>query len=496
MAAGSAKGLEETLRRLDQVGRLVKDRGYRQVWRFEHEGRPYYLKFYPRDGQHWKRLVRGNPAAREFDRLVRLQKAQVPAPRAIAHLVGFRLRNEVGDAVILEGIEPAVPLDDLLNDLAVRGEPTPQHRQLVSQVIELVARLSRAGLGHDDLHLGNIVLCGGKLYLLDGYAVRPGGLSQSDLFQLGHSVNRHATTADLVRGWDALGPRPGSAPPLRNPIAPRQWRKFIERTTQDNPYFGPLRVDGWSGHFFKHAKFPRRWSSVSQIRLTKDDWEQAWPALWGRIERDEFTVIKRSRSGDVLSGEIELGGRRLAVVIKRPRKRYWWRYVNEIGRGSRSRRAWRKAWELVARDIPTAWPLMYLERKPMGYVTDSLIVFERVEGPMLADVRLDELSHEGRETLFRRAGRMLRKIDRLGYSHFDAKSTNWIVQSDDKLGPRPVMVDVDGIRRYPWSGEGLRRLLRSMKHHPQYTPADSLALCQGYAPRSRLIVEDEASQAE
>jgi hypothetical protein len=70
----------------------------------------------------------------------------------------------------------------------------------------------------------------------------------------------------------------------------------------------------------------------------------------------------------------------------------------------------------------------------------------------------------------------------LGLSHFDAKASNWIVQEDEKLGARPILVDVDGIRFRRWAALGISRLLRAMREHRQYTVADSLALCQGYAP--------------
>src|SRR5437763_9155291 len=98
VSAGIAE-LESTLKDLPRLGTLVKDRGYRQVWRFEVGGKPYYLKFYPRDGFFLKRIVRGNPAMREFTRLVAMQKASVPAPRAIAVLSGFRVDDQLGDAV-------------------------------------------------------------------------------------------------------------------------------------------------------------------------------------------------------------------------------------------------------------------------------------------------------------------------------------------------------------------------------------------------------------
>ncbi len=187
-----------------------------------------------------------------------------------------------------------------------------------------------------------------------------------------------------------------------------------------------------------------------------------------------------------------LGGRPLEIVVKRPFKRYWYRYLNEIGRGSRAWRAWHKAWALVARDIPTAWPLLVMQKRKFGYVTDGLVVFERVAGSTLCGADLDNMAADDREMLMRRTGTILRKIDQLGLGHFDAKASNWIVREDDKRGPHPVLVDVDGIRFRRWPALGISRLLRSMRDHPQYTPEDSLALCRGYAPFSRSAIRQEA----
>ena len=46
----------------------------------------------------------------------------------------------------------------------------------------------------------------------------------------------------------------------------------------------------------------------------------------------------------------------------------------EIGRGTRPRRAWTKAWKLVIRNVPTAWPMLLMEKRSLGYATDALIV--------------------------------------------------------------------------------------------------------------------------
>ena len=481
------------MRDLARTGTLVKDRGYRQVWRFEHEGKAYYLKFYRRSGlrDFWRRLFRGSPAAREFQRLQWLQKAGINAPRAVAYLMGFKMNTPTagvgaidGDAVILEAIEPSVPLEQFLSDRAVEGLPVPEHRDLASQVIALVHSLGKAKLGHDDLHLGNFLLHDGKVFLIDAYAVRKGGLRMADVMQLGASVSRFATRTDLVRGWRALGA--GDRPPEENPVGLKLWRDLLSRTGGDNRYFGRLEFDNWRGIFFRHTKHPRRWSAASRLNISEADWQQGWPELIAQIEADTMPVLKRSRSADVLGTALPLGRTTIDVVIKRPIRRYWYRYLNEIGRGARARRAWFKAWDLIVRDLPTAWPLAFFEKRRLGYVVDTLIIFERVPGPTLWTIDLDALAPEDRDRLFRRTGHILRQLERFGFSHFDAKASNWIVRPDAALGASPVLIDVDGVRRRQWIALGIRRLLRSMRDKAQYTPEDSLALCLGYAPFTRV----------
>ena len=185
--------------------------------------------------------------------------------------------------------------------------------------------------------------------------------------------------------------------------------------------------------------------------------------------------LKRGNSGDVLAAEVTLGGTVLPIVIKRPRRRYWHRYISQLWRGTRAPREWAKAWKMIVRNVPTAWPLLFVERSRFGYVNDGLIVFERVPGPMLAWADLDVIPEDQRDILFRRTGRILRQIERLGFAHFDAKATNWIVRPDEKLGPAPVMIDIDGIRQRRWTALGILRLLKSMKEeNKSYSVADSL----------------------
>src|SRR5439155_20237953 len=169
----------------------------------------------------------------------------------------------------------------------------PNHRELVRQIIDIVHKLGRAKLGHNDLHLGNCLLSEGKLYLLDGYAVRRGGLKTRDILLLGHSVSRFATTADKLRAGKTLS---HGAMPLKNPVRKRQWRKFLESSVGENAYFSRLRLSAgmneWDTHFFKHGKFPRRWAPASNVDVSARDWQREFPRLLERLDRDELEVLK------------------------------------------------------------------------------------------------------------------------------------------------------------------------------------------------------------
>ena len=132
-----------------------------------------------------------------------LQRAGVPAPKAVSALMGFRVNDRRGDAVIMEAIEPSIPLDQYFSDFLLGGKRAPDHRAIATEIRNLIKQMAQAKLGHDDLHLGNFLLKEGKVYLLDGYAVRRGMRGQ-DVYRLAHSVAPFATVTDLMRGWNLL----------------------------------------------------------------------------------------------------------------------------------------------------------------------------------------------------------------------------------------------------------------------------------------------------
>ena len=483
----SPEELERALKDLPSIGRLISTRADadKQVWRFELAAKPYYLKFYPR--QLAATRAGGGRALREFTGLQAMQRAGVPSPRAVAHLSGFSIGDVKGDAVIVEGVEPSTPLGAHLNELHLHGERAPDHRALTRQVIEIVGKLGDAKLGHGELRLDRFLLSEGRLSLSSGEGVRGGGMTTRDVMSLGASAERFATRTDIIRAWREFS---GAPIPKKNPLPRRAWRDLVRRATQENDDFGVLCAGQWSGWFFKRIDAPRRSAPASTLTVSHDDWQREWPKLLSGIGSDQLTILKREAGGDVLAGEVTLGGRTVSVVVKRPRHNKWHRYIKELYTGLRARQAWTKAWWLVARDIPTAWPLLVMQRRgALGVPVEAMIVAERVQGDLLATMDLDALSPPARQTLFHRLGRTLRILERRDLLLYDSKSPNWVVVHDEKVGPTPVIVDVDGVRRLAPPLWPIERLLRSLREHPQYTPEDSKWVCIGYAPKARLLQE-------
>src|SRR5437867_13226532 len=103
----------------------------------------------------------------------------------------------------------------------------------------------------------------------------------NDLFLLATSAHPYASRADLLRAWKQLGA--GNPIPQNNPRARSIWRSLLNRAFANDRYFAHLDSAGWSGHFFRHAKFPHRWSNVSRMYISEQDWQTAFPLLLTQI---------------------------------------------------------------------------------------------------------------------------------------------------------------------------------------------------------------------
>jgi tRNA A-37 threonylcarbamoyl transferase component Bud32 len=487
--------LEQALRDFDRVATLLREEKTRQVWRFRYAEKDYDFYFYPRRGG-LLRKARPGSAISEFIRLQALQRSGTAAPRAVANLSGMRVRGALGDALIIEPIPDTIPLDQYLRQQFLRHSAIPGLPKIAVQIGEIINGIARAKLRHNSPSLSSFLITddGAKVFFNDAETLRGGEFLADHLLPLAHEASRYASRADLLRAWNVI--HPDYYPPAKNRRSPSLWKKLVRSSRNENQDFGVLQIDGWSGHFAKSSAHAVPWSSASQLDVSHKDWQIAWPLLRAQIESDQLEIIKRDASGDVLAGEVVLAGHPISIIVKRPKRKYRYRYAIDLFRPARAMRMWIKAWMLIARNLPCEWPMLIMEKKSIGYATDAVIVFERVPGERLDHVDLAALNPHDRDMLFRRAGRVLRKLEDSGLVHYDSKSTNWIVYRDAGHGAVPVMIDVDGVRKLNYWLQlwGIHRLLRAMKQHPQYTPADSLALCQGFAPFAGRFEQENPPQ--
>ncbi len=463
----SPEAFEAHLRNLHQYATPVRRGAGRETWRFEYAGKPYYLRFYP---QGSRLSASGGP--REYAGLKTLQDFKIPAVRVVAMMSGFRFGDRKGNAVILQGLEPATRLDQL--------RPTPrERRRIVDQIIAILRQMTQHDLGHPSLSLSSFLVHDGKVLVLDAADLKSEVLTPEQLMQFAHNVEPHATRADRVRAWRALAPEK-DIPDDR--VKLKRYRHDLKRDAVET-----IDLGEWTGKFRSRAVGPQSFSQASRLTIDAEDWQREWPRLMGQVRADQLEILKRDRSGDILSGQVTLQGRPIDVIVKRPRNKFWYRYALDAFRASRARRLWDKSRWLQVRHIPVEYPLIYVERRSFGYVVESIAVFERVPGETLDKADLNAMTPAEREDFFRACGRLLRKIEDAGLTHTDAKSSNWICFTPhESRSPQPVLIDAYGIRPLNAFLQlfGIQRLLRAMKDHPQYTREDSLYLCQGFSPRT------------
>lgn len=201
-------------------GEVVRQSGTRRVMRFrdpEPGGRLYYFKVY-----RYHRLVpmlynsyRCDRACREFQALLALRRAGLPAPRPVACGAHRTLGLIRSCFLLTEGVEDARDLESFLRDLRVRRGST-EWRQLLTRglgdLARLVARMHAADFFDRDLHLRNILVCGDpeepRFWFIDhpkAHSVprsRPRARRRAvvhDLASLDENAERHLSRTDRLR---------------------------------------------------------------------------------------------------------------------------------------------------------------------------------------------------------------------------------------------------------------------------------------------------------
>jgi len=450
---------------VEEVDRLIlRKRGRRRtIHRLESGGRAYYVKAHDPGGL-WRglraRLGLG-PGRREWRTLLAAREAGLPVPEPVALALDAAetlITEEVAggrrlDAHLFERYFPPGPSDppypgarppELVAAYRTRRPPpagTLDPRALAYLLADLVARLSEADLYLPDLHPGNLLLTGEpgrwRLVLVDlAEAVRPAPpeATLQHLIQLEHFFEPIASAAERYRCLSRLRDLLEAVPDARTvQRATGVYRRRFypgrdRRTRRRSKYFRPVSAGPWRG-----------WATA--------DWADAVEALLRGMPAGAAPAgadaIKQGRSSSVWTVRLA-DGRELVAK----RDRLAGTRGGGLPRPSRALTGFRRGHALLVRGIRTARPAAAVHRRGPGGQADAILLAERVADsrPLQQYLRAAPAPAARRHLTWALA-RMLRRMHDAGLSHRDLKAPNILVTPAEGERPRPVLVDLDGLRR-------------------------------------------------
>ncbi len=439
-----------------------------EVWRFAIDARQYELHYWEDDNTPLKKYIGGARAAREFAQLQTLQKLGIPATRVIANLKGFRIGDRKGDACIVV-YEPAA--QNLEAVLAQRQLPGPQRMHLIAQLMQRLERLHEAKLCPTPLSIDRFALRGDELIVADAARPLAGIVTSERLRELDRSTRLVTRAGERLRVWRHFT----SEPPPRGSRSDAN--ALVRDAARGVGAFGRIAIDDWVGRFVRQVPMAVPWSRLGDAVFDVAFWRDALPLVQSS---DSSKVFKSDPSGIVCAKTLRVNGADIELIVKRPAFKPGLKGEIQRWRTARVARVWKKTWRMLGLGFACELPLFWLERRSGGRIVEQIIAFERVSGETMAKVDLDGPGTAHREDLLYACGRVLRRIEAMRFTHADAKNTNWIAWRDPSGRDRPVLIDLDGIRFYPWRGLGIERFVRAMKTHAQITEEDVRAIEHGY----------------
>lgn len=282
-------------------------------------------------------------------------------------------------------------------------------------IVELNAALHAAGVRQDDPHVGNFVVAGDRVFMIDGDAVARGragrragvsglALQLAALDADAAAVDRSYRVYCAARDWH---PDEAERRRLHWSVARmqrRRVRRFLAKTLRPCSQFDVRRVDGLEVVYERAAMCP--------------ELEQLLASPGAAVEAG--VRIKDGNTATV--ARVEIGSRRYVV------KRY-------NAKAGRARRAWVNGHRLCFRNIPTARPAAFVAARGSG---PAYLVLEDLGGTTLDDhIARDGLG----DATAHAVGRLFEALARDGLTHRDTKASNFIV-SDGSVS----LVDLDALR--------------------------------------------------
>lgn len=403
--------------------------------------------------RHFKKECRG---------LRLLQERGLSSPELL-----FTGRTEEGRwVVVAERIEDSSTVLDALGE---RAEQAARLDLLVLVCSEL-AKQHDKGVLQKDLHLGNFLLSGDKVFAVDAGQMR----------FFSRPITRRKSICQLAMFVCCL---------------PSDNEEFITRLCEE--YF---KIRGWrfgrsDEVLFERQRIVHRKRGVDQglrkcLRTSKRYLRIKTGRYLAVFERgfcegaEPFDFIEQIDSV-MDKGRILKDGRtcyvsRAAwngkdVVVKRYNHKGFIHSLRHTIKRSRARRGWLHAHRLRMLNIATPRPLAYIERYKGPLLWESYLVTGYVEGQKLYDFLRD--SKIGQEERSRVTGKVRELLNRLGehrISHGDLKHSNILITDNS-----PILTDLDGMKVHKKNWTYQRRRIKDHARLLKDWPEEDVISLQG-----------------
>ena len=398
--------------------------GRRSVYEGTYEGRPVIIKVFSSrlHGQrHFKREVKG---------LELLAQRNIPAPRLV--MTG---RNRDGWILVVEKIEPA---EDVLTVYNRMSEPT-ETCSILKPVFKQLAAMHTAGVLQKDLHLGNFLWDGETLYAMDPAQMR----FESEPINSSQSYCQLGNLATMFWGYD----RSLKTELFDVYFKARGWTLNNSAFDQIEKFAATARAHGLEHTLKKSLRtctdFVRHTSATKSGVYDRSVFEgQDLTAFMEKIDdiMENGKILKRGNSS--LVSRIELNGH--DTVVKRYNHKGHLHSLRHTIKGSRAKKCWLLGHRLCRLDIPTAKPLAFIEQRKNGFLYQSCLITEYVEGQTLYQLLKDaEASDPSAKTALEQSNQLIQKLVDNGLTHADLKLSNILFT---KTGP--VLIDLDSMHRH------------------------------------------------
>ncbi len=443
-------------------------------------------------------LLRGAASRREFHNALEAERRGVPSIRPLAFATDVRQGSATEQLLVTAALPGAIPLDvytELHGQLL--GPSSNRRRALVEALASFCAQAHEAGLEHDDLHAGNILVVwpeGAKqprLHWIDLDKARFGRplawrASRRNLAMLLCGLHHLATPRDLWRFWRRYRQR---RPTLRvdGRQAPREiWQHGLNRVwhvlrdrdrraLRNNRQFSVVKTDRGVAFGLQQFNTPLEALLSDPEQLLSLPGTQALKLSFGSV------VVKIKLPGEDAR----------EIALKRVRAKSWAKRLLAMFRPSRARIGWVRGHALLARGVATATPLFALEPRPGTCWGESYLATEWIVGTQNLHLYLWDLANRPRgkqRAPIRRSaeslGALLGRMHAYGVSHRDLKGCNLtVVERESDV--RWYLLDLEGVRlkrqlSLTERATNLARLAVSAEIHPCVSRADRWRFLRAY----------------